>query len=132
MEKTNNTIVVNEFAGFRREMQPVMRNGKPTKRMKEVSVRVYEDMTATGYMLEGHEVFILDKDMEDPEHTYARTYKANGERLTCMCQFGHYGQADHEVAYLYIKATQRLGFFSNGYNGATWRGYGATLKRVNW
>ena len=132
MEKTGNTIVVKEYAGYRTEMQPVMRNGKPTKRMKEVVVRIFEDMIATGYMLEGHEVFILDNDMNDEGYDTARTYRADGTRLTCMCQFGHYGQADHEVGYFFDKKQHKLAYRSSGYNGATWRGYGATLKRVNW
>lgn len=133
MEKTNNTITIcNVFAGIRYEMQPVMRNGKPTKKMKEVRVCDYEDMTATGYMIDGHEVFILDRDMTNPETTWARVYKANGERLTCMCQFGRYGQADHEEPYNWSKEQNRLVVFTQGYQGATGRGWGAMIKRVNW
>ena len=132
MKATGNTITVNDFAGFRREMQPVMRNGKPTKRMKEVSVKVYEDMAATGYEIEGREVFILDKDMNDADMQWARVYRADGTRLTCMCQFGRYGTADHEETYNFSKKTQRFIVFCSGYNGATGRGWGASVTRVNW
>lgn len=132
MEKTGNTIVVNVFAGFLYEMQPVMRNGNPTKRMKEVRIETYADMTATGYFFEGHEVFVLDRDMEDDNYTWARTFKANGERLTCMCKFGRTGTADHEVPFLFDKKLQKLVCYSSGYNGATFHGAGATIKKVNW
>lgn len=132
MEKTNNTIVVNEFAGGKTEMQPVMRNGKPTKRMKPVYVPRYEEMTATGYMIQGHEVYINDKDMNDAEMTWARVYRADGTRLTCMCQFGHYGQADHETSCNFSKKNQQLITHASGYNGATFRGAGASIKRINW
>ena len=112
MEKTGNTITVHIFAGFNYEMQPVMRNGKPTKRMKEVRIDTYADMNATGYMLEGHEVFVLDKDMEDETKSWARTFKSNGERLTCMCKFGRTGTADHEVSDLFDKKLQKLVCYS--------------------
>ena len=113
-------------------MQPVMRNGKPTKKMKEVYVRDFEDMVANGYMVEGHEVYMTDKDLQDATWDYVPVYKADGSRLTCVCQFGHYGTADHEVAYLYNKKTGKFACLSKGYNGATFRGYGASIKRVNW
>lgn len=133
MEKTGNTIILkNHFTGIHREMQPVMRNGKPTKRMKEVYVHDYADVVAYGYMVEGHEVFMTDEDMNDNTWDYVPMYKANGLRLTCMCQFGHYGQADHEVGYLYNKKTGKCACLSNGYEGATGRGWGAFIKKINW
>lgn len=131
--KTDNTIIIRgEFAGSTREMQPVMRNGKPTKKMKTVYVNKYEDMIASGYMFEGHEVFLNDKDMADDDMTYARVYKADGTRLTCCCKYGRYGTADHEQIMRYSKKQNDLITDDYGYCGATWRGHGARINKINW
>jgi hypothetical protein len=132
MEKTGNSIILkNHFVGLHREMQPVMRNGKPTKRMKEVIVHDYADVVAYGYIIDGHEVFITDKDMNNSRN-FAYVYKANGEPLTCTCQFGCYGTADHIEPYELNKATGKLVCTSTGMGGATGRGWGAMIKKVNW
>lgn len=132
MEKTGNSIILkNHFVGSHYEMQPVMRNGKPTKRMKEVRVMDYADVVAYGYIIDGHEVFITDKSMNDP-YSFATVYKANGEALTCTCQFGCYGTADHIELYELNKTTGKLVCTSTGMGGATGRGWGAMIKKVNW
>lgn len=132
MEKTGNSIVLkNHFVGIKREMQPVMRNGKPTKRMKEVIVDLYDDVIAWGYMIEGHEVFITDKAMESSD-SLAFVYKADGHLLTCECQFGAYGKVDHTEPYQLNKTTGKFVCLSSGMGGATGRGWGAMIKRVNW
>lgn len=132
MEKTGNSIVVNRFSHFVYEMQPVMRNGKPTKRTKEVRINVNVDATAFGCIIDGHEVFIDELDCNDDTMTWARVYRADGTRLTCVCKFGRTGQADHESTYNFDKKSQSLVTFASGYNGATFHGAGATIKRVNW
>lgn len=132
MEKSGNSIVLkNHYIGFHREMHPVMRNGKPTKRMKEVLVDDFADVTAWGYIIDGHEVFVTDRALQSVSR-YALVYKANGEVLTCICQFGNYGTADHEEPYQLEKATGKLVCTSNGMGGATGRGWGAMIKRINW
>lgn len=132
MEKTGNSIVLKDhYVGLHREMQPIMRNGKPTKRMKEVLVREFADVTAWGYIIDGHEVFITDAAMES-EWNYASVYKANGESLTCICKFGQYGTADHIEPYQLNKATGELVCTSGGMGGATGRGWGAYIKKINW
>lgn len=45
MEKTNNSIIVKEFVGSHYEDVPVMRNGKATKRTKQVLVRDMRNST---------------------------------------------------------------------------------------
>lgn len=132
MEKTNNSIIVNEFVGGHFENVPVMRNGKPTKRTKKVYVDEYADLTATGYLYQGHEIFLLDKDAEDETMNFIRTYRADGTRLTCMCQFGKYGQTDHESTCDYYKKLKAISCHSDGYQGATGRGWHAYIKRINW
>lgn len=132
MEKSGNSIILkNHLVGFHREMQPVMRNGKPTKRMKEVLVNDYADVVAWGYIIDGHEVFITDEEMESCWDD-ALVYKANGELLTCMCQFGYSGTADHEEPYKLNKKTGKFFCSSSGMGGATGRGWGAMIKRINW
>lgn len=129
---TGNIITINEFVGCHRESVPVMRNGKPTKKMKDVIVDTYEDMTATGYLYDGHEIFLNDKDADKESMNFIRTYRADGERLTCMAKFGRYGQADHEVTCDFFKKEKELGCHSNGWQGATWKGAGACIKKINW
>ena len=132
MEKTGNSIILkNHFVGLHREMQPVMRNGKPTKRMKEVIVHEYADVIAWGYIIDGHEVFIKEGDLER-EHWTCFVYRQDGTMLDCVCQFGAYGTADHISPMQFNKLKKRLECYSDGYNGATGRGWGATIKRVNW
>ena len=132
MEKTNNSIIVNEFVGFHYEDVPVMRNGNATKRTKRVIVDDYAELNATGYLYNGHEIFLLDKDAEDEEMNFIRTYRADGTRLTCMCQYGRYGQADHEDTCDYHKKSKVISTHSSGYQGSTGRGWGASIKRINW
>lgn len=132
MEKTGNSIILkNHFVGLHREMQPVMRNGKPTKRMKEVVVRDYADVTAWGYVIDGHEVFIPDANMNAP-FTYSPVYKANGDILTCVCKFGQSGTADHIEPYVLNKQIGKLVCTSTGMGGATGKGWGAIVKKINW
>lgn len=132
MEKTGNSIILkNHFVGLHKEMQPVMRNGKPTKRMKEVRVIDHADVIAYGYIIDGHEVFITDDDMNSP-YPFALVYKANGEALTCICQFGCYGTAGHIEPYELNKTTGKLVCTSTGMRGATGRGWGAMIKKINW
>lgn len=132
MEKTNNSIIVNVFVDSHYEDVPVMRNGKATKRTKQVWVAEYADLNATGYLYEGHEIFLLDKDAEDETMNFIRTYRADGTRLTCMCQYGRYGQADHEDTCDYYKKSKVISCHSDGYQGATGRGWHSYIKRINW
>ena len=132
MEKTNNSIIVNEFVGIHYEDVPVMRNGKATKRTKQVRVYDYAELKATGYLYNGHEIFLLDKDAENEEMDFISTYRADGTRLTCMCQYGRYGQADHETTCDYYKKSKVISTHSSGYQGPTGMGWGASIKRINW
>ena len=44
---------------------PVMRNGKPTKRTKRVLVTEDIQVTASSYLIEGHEVYIKDAELKE-------------------------------------------------------------------
>lgn len=129
MRTTGNTITINTFIGGHFEDAPVMVNGKATKRTKRVYVEEYGDVELTGIEVEGHEVFV-EKSNYDENGYYC--YRADGTRLTCMCRFGRYGQADHKEIVMYNSKHDALYTPSRGYEGATWKGFGATIKRINW
>ena len=135
MKKTGNTITLHHiFVGCHREMRPIMRNGKPTKAMKEVYVDEYKDMTGVGVEFDGHEVFIREDHFNSNE---ARpwgypVYRADGSNLTCMCKFGRYGQADHEEPMTWYKTNDVISCGSTGYQGATGRGWGSRIRKINW
>lgn len=137
MEKTNNTITIkNVFVGGHFTNVPVMRNGKATKRTKRVWVSEYADLQATGYVINGHIVYLLDKDMEEGATDYmrndVRAYREDGTRLTAMCKYGRYGQTDHEETVFWHKESKVLFCHTDGYNGPCGKGWGASIKRFNW
>ena len=130
MEKTNNKILV-KVIDWERKQVPVMRNGKPTKRTKETIVYFDVELPATGYMIEGHELFIIDKDLADGKNSVC-VYKADGTKLTCNCLYGRYGKANHEQVMLYNVAQDILFTDYHGWDGATWKGSGARIRKINW
>ena len=137
MEKTNNKISVKTLKLDWVEV-PVMRNGKPTKRTKTFLKDSYVETPASGYIIEGHEVFITDEDIanaENPKYdrnTIVGLYRKDGSRLTCECKYGRYGTADHRQVLSYDMKNKRVYTSPYGWNGATWKGAGATIKRINW
>ena len=137
MEKTNNKITVTIPTSNYEEV-PVMRNGKPTKRTKTIWTVVDIEVSANGYIIDGHELFITDRDFEDamnPRYewqTMVRLYRKDGSRLTCECQYGKYGTADHTQTVDYDMRHKRFWTSTLGYTGATTKCWGATIKRINW
>lgn len=137
MEKTNNKILV-KVLDWERKSVPVMRNGKPTKRTKETIVYFDVELPATGYMIEGHELFIIDKDLEEKTSPNYKgwlmvcLYKADGTKLTCNCLYGRYGKANHEQVVLWNTERNCLYTDSRGWDGATWKGSGARMRKINW
>ena len=116
---------------------PVMRNGKPTSRTKRELESFDVEKTASSYEIEGHEVYIIDEKLErimnGPEGLgYVYLYKKDGKAVVATCKFGRYGQTNHRVTVLYFPKQGRLGLASNGYNGATGKGWGATVKNIEW
>lgn len=135
MERTGNTIIIKDmYIGCRFEKVPVMRNGKPTKATKEVCIEEKADLPAIGFMYEGHEIFILERDVmsEEIQSWGYPVFKADGSRLTCNCKFGRYGQANHEEVMRWYKEQDELGCGSRGYEGPTGRGWGAVIRKINW
>ena len=91
MKRTNNNIEV-KVEKCEIVYVPVMRNGKPTKRTKKelASYEVIEK--AVGIEVEGHEVFVIEKELCDDTRRFIFCYNKKGEILTCNCQYGAYGK----------------------------------------
>lgn len=137
-------LVKNVYIGGSYEDVPVMRNGKPTKRIVRKYVSKFGDEEASGYIIEGKEAFILDFELEkikkilegkeekahfDPEVVL---YKENGERLTCECKFGPYGQKNHTEVVWYNVKFGNIFVLTHGYQGPTGKGWGSRICKVNW
>lgn len=133
MKRTGNTIVAKLFVGGGFQDVPVMRNGKPTKRMKKEWVSEYADVELTGIEVQGHEIFINENEKHfNGDNNKFVAYNNKGERITIICKFGKSGKADHEeVAYYNVK-TDQIVCLSNGFQGATGHGWGAYIKKINW
>ena len=130
MKRTNNSIEIKvEKCNFMDV--PVIRNGKPTKgaRKKLVTYEVIE--RAIGIEVEGHEVFVIEKELLDDTHRFIFCYDQKGEILTCNCQYGAYGKAGHLECLYYNKATNTFIASTNGYQGATGRGWGSRIISIN-
>lgn len=139
---TGNSIVIpNCYITGETVEEPVLRNGKPTKRTKKVWKSISRDEIADGYTVEGHEVFIprahFDMAMQKISNLSVYDYSvvpytASGQRLMACCKFGKYGQKDHmEPVWLNLK-TGTLFVSSRGYQGATGRGWGCSMGHILW
>lgn len=140
METTGKQITITREE-YRYTIEPVMRNGKPTKRTKEVVRYVPVEHTASSYLIDGHEVYIIDNDLATakqatsddlPYRRLVGLYRADGTHVTCDCKYGRYGQANHVQGLTYDVLRQQLHTETSGYQGATGRGWGASVKRINW
>lgn len=131
MRTTGNSIISKVFVGVCRKSVPVMRNGKPTKRTKEVWEENWEERTLTGIEVEGHEVFIDENEKSSREDCFVM-YNNNGEKITAEVRIGRTGTKNHSVVAFYNKKTNQVIHFHNGYDGATGRGWGTYLVKVNW
>ena len=136
MKNTGNQIVISVYDGHS-EVVPVMRNGKPTKRTKEIWVHGHKDVTASGYIVEGHEVFISDEELNEvlegkSYRSVVTLYRKDGHAVIAICKFGRTGMADHREVVEFNPKTEQIYIRSTGYNGATGRGWGASVKRIEW
>ena len=137
MIRTNNQIEIT-ISKYEIVNVPVMRNGKPTKRMKKGWKETKHKSIAVGILVENKEVFICEDDLKKADkaecwyNAKAVCYKADGSVLKCNCQFGRYGKADHvEVVYYNIKRNC-FTVSTNGYDGACGVGAGAYIKEILW
>lgn len=138
MKRTGNKIVVNLCVDGEFQDVPVMRKGKPTKRTKRQWVPIYEDRELTGIEVQGHEIFIDEKKLDNEKYANCWmgnntvAYKADGSILKCNCKFGCYGKADHKEVVYYNKKRNCFTVSTNGYSGPCGVGAGAYIKNIIW
>lgn len=136
INRTGNTIVVNVFVGSEIKEVPVTRNGKPTKRVKKEWVANYEERTLTGILVQGqHEIFIDENETTSNRNVRDKVYmafKANGERLTVDCKYGNYGSKLHQSMAFYSLKYNDIVTMDYGWDGATGKGHGARIVKINW
>ena len=118
------------------ELVPVMRNGKPTKRNKEVVVVNHSDAIADSYMIEGHEVYMIRKEVEearqDEYYNCVRLFREDSSKIYADCTFGRTGTVNHKVRVEYNVLKDRIEIHSTGYDGPMGHGHGAYVKKINW
>lgn len=122
--------MVNVFIGGEMKDVPVMRNGKPTKRMKREWVANYEERTLTGIMVQGHEIFIDEREISSQNIYMA--FKSNGERLMVACKYGNYGSQLHVAAGFYDAKSNMITVMDRGWDGPMGKGRGARIVKINW
>ena len=137
INKVNATINVQEWTSSERVEKPVMRNGKPTKRMKVEYVPVYTTIEAQGYEINGHVVYIPESDIVNNGvdkffKGLARVYRENGERLTGACVYGHTGKVEHERCIFLSIEDNEFCMPGEGYHGACGKGSRVFMGRINW
>ena len=116
---------------------PVMRNGKPTKRTKRVLVTEDIQVTASSYLIEGHEVYIKDAELKEVLAGTAFTdrvflYRGDGSAVIAHCRYGRTGTADHKQVVEYVPKKEIIFISSTGYNGPCGCGWGASVRRIDW
>ena len=104
---------------------PVMRNGKPTKRTKRIYEWVNKEVEMDCIEYQGHKIYY------DPTRDNTTAYKENGEILTGDFLFGIYGKVIRPHC-LCVNKKRQLSWNVNGYEGATGKGWGARLIKINW
>lgn len=118
------------------ELVPVMRNGKPTKRTKEVVIMKKSDALADSYIVDGHEVYMIRKEVEearqDGYYNRVRLFKEDSSAIFADCKFGRTGTVIHKVRVRYNVLKDRIEIYSTGYDGPMGHGHGAYVKKINW
>lgn len=114
---------------FRTIKVPVMRNGKPTKKMKSVVESYTIENEYESIEIEGHLCFYNPQELEKWCSTSLR--KENGEFIKASYRYGVYGQVIHEHV-VGIDKNFKLFHRTNGLNGSTRKGWGAQLVKINW
>lgn len=134
MKKTGNKIVVNVFVKGEFQDVPVMRNGKPTKRTKRQWVPIYEDRELTDIEVQGHEIFIDEKENHESIRFKGiyMAFKADGERLTVECKYGSQGTKLHQSCGFYSEKYNNIISRDNGWDGPLGKGSGARIVKINW
>lgn len=120
------------FNKLRQVEVPVLRNGKETKRTKRVWREFPISVEMIPISIEGHVVYYRKDQFENPRYSFLSLYREDGSLLTCICKYGRTGQACHIESYQLNKETMKPVVLSNGYNGSTGKGWGATLIQINW
>lgn len=124
------------------------RNMKPTTitvnvhRYESGKGMVIKKETAVLTTIEGHEVYILESAINGVEefcngftgridHT-SNVYRENGERIRCAWVFGRTGKSLRWALLCYNAKTKNIVRTTNGLNGATGHGSGASLRLIDW
>ncbi len=110
---------------LRKIQVPVMRNGKPTKRMKEVYESFLCEVEMDCIEHEGHKVYF-----EKESRFTSMAYREDGTLLTGEFIYGRYGKELHKEG-LFVR-DRKLVTSSTGYNGSTTKGWGGRLVKINW
>ncbi len=99
---------------------------------------IEEPETAILVNIEGHAVYVLKSAIEGENyhngvvsHT-SNVYRADGSLIRCAWVFGPTGKADRWGVLRYETEKQFIVRTTNGFSGATMRGFGARLKFIDW
>ena len=111
---------------------PVMRNGQPTKRMK--NARVYEmvEKEVLPIEIKGHIAYYRRDKKESQYGRYLTLYKEDGTCLKGEFMYGRTGQTVHIDPIEIDKDSLKLIEVSYGYDGPCGRGSVATLVKILW
>lgn len=119
-----------------REIVPVLRNGKPTKRTKEVVIVKKSDALADSYIVDGHEVYMIREYVEKAKNNNYNNcvilFREDSSKIYADCKFGRTGTVNHKVCVEYNVLKDKIEIHSTGYDGPMGHGYGAYVKRINW
>ena len=114
---------------FRTIEVPVMRNGKPTKKMKSVIESYTIENEYESIEIEGHLCFYNPQELE--KWCSASLRKENGDFLEASYKYGYSGQVIHKHV-VEINKNFKLVHRANGLGGSTRKGWGASLVKINW
>lgn len=118
-----------EFIGFEYQTIPVMRNGKPTKKTKEVRVEMNSDVEYELTEIEGHQVYVE----KEPRFDTLSIRTLDGEYLTFNYRKGYSGQNTY-TARLFLDAKTRKFYYKagQGYDGPMGKGSQVIVLNINW
>lgn len=96
--------------------------------------------TAVLTSIEGHDVYVLESAINGVESDYAlrfnpntsNVFRENGERVMCAWTFGRTGKSLRWACVIVNAKTKQIMRTTNGMNGATGHGHGASLRFIDW
>ena len=84
--------------------------------------------------IEGHEVYILESAINgtNPNSIMSNIFREDGERIMCAWTYGRTGKSLRWACVIVNGETKQIMRTTNGMNGATNHGRGATLRLIDW